>query len=136
MSPGRSLALRACAVWLLMMAAETLHAIARAAWIVPAVGERQARPIGFAAGSLIVLLIAWALAPWLRAGTRAERIAVGLAWAALLLLFEIGLGLARGLSWAAIQAEFVPSRGGWMAFALLVMAAAPSIAAGIRARSR
>lgn len=130
------MAMRAFAIWLLMMAAETLHAIIRAAWIIPAVGERLAQPIGFTLGSIIILFLAWALAPWLRAGRRTERIGVGLAWAGLLLLFEIGLGRARGRSWDEIQAEFEPWSGGWMAFALLVIAAAPSIAAGIRARAR
>lgn len=51
--------LRAAAVWLLIIAAETAHGILRTLPLAPAVGDLQARQVGVPVGSLPGLAVAW-----------------------------------------------------------------------------
>lgn len=46
--------LRALAVWLIIIFAETLHGILRGLFLVPAVGEIRANQIGMPVGALII----------------------------------------------------------------------------------
>jgi hypothetical protein len=50
--------LRALVVWLLIVAAEVVHGIARALWLEPRVGDFRARQIGVFTGSAMILAIA------------------------------------------------------------------------------
>ena len=61
--------LRAFAVWLAIIAVETVHGILRAILLVPLVGDLPARQIGVPIGSLLLfavasLLIRWVAAPF------------------------------------------------------------------------
>lgn len=120
---------RALAVWLLMALAESLHGALREYFIVPLLGRPATQMLGFCTGSLIILAIAWLLAPWLRAGTRPLQWRVGLLWVILMLGFEAGLGLARGLSWSRLLADYNPAAGGLMLFGMLLLLLAPAITA-------
>jgi hypothetical protein len=68
--------LRAFAVWLVMMAAETAHGVLRGLLLVPLVGDLPARQVGVLIGSLLILGIAWLFIRWVRAGTTARLLAV------------------------------------------------------------
>ena len=46
--------LRALAVWLAIVVAETLHGIARTLWLTPIVGDHAARQIGVGTGSVLI----------------------------------------------------------------------------------
>jgi hypothetical protein len=124
--------LRALAVWLLIAVAETVHGVLRGLLLVPAVGEALAARIGFVVGCAIVVGIAWATSRWLGAATRAAQFGVGALWAALMLGFEVLVGLARGFDMARIAAEFDPTQGGLMGFGLLLLFVAPWLGAWLR----
>ncbi len=127
---------RAALVWLLIAVAETVHGVARALWLVPRVGDLASRQIGVATGSLIILTIAWASIDWIGARRRADLLRVGLLWLALMLAFEIGLGLAVGAGWERLLADYLPWQGGFMLAGMAVLALAPWIAARLRSGRR
>jgi hypothetical protein len=117
--------IRAALTWMLMMLAETAHGIAREVFIAPAIGALRARQLGVLVGSVLVLLIAWACARWMNAGTRRAQLAVGAVWVALTLVFELAIGRALKLSWERILSDYDPLQGGYLLFGLAVMFAAP-----------
>jgi len=127
--PALALSGRAFAVWLLIAVLETVHGIARALWLVPALGEPAAQRLGFAVGSALVLAVAWATSPWLDARTRRPQLLAGALWLLLILGLELGVGRARGFGWERIAAEFDPRQGGLMLFGLLLMGLAPMLGA-------
>ena len=123
---------RALAVWLLMAAAESVHGVLRELFIVPALGRPVAQQLGFVVGCIIILGIAVLAAPWLRADTRVQQWRIGAFWTLLMLGFEVGIGLARGMSPARILADYDPSAGGLMLVGVAVLLLSPRIAATLR----
>jgi hypothetical protein len=89
------------------------------------IGGLRARQLGVFTGSLIVLAIAWLLARWLGARTRAAQVRIGAFWVALTVIFEIALGRATGASWSRVLSDYNPAQGGLMLLGLAVMFAAP-----------
>lgn len=134
-SPIR-LMLKAAAIWLLMMACETVHGIARVLFLQPRVGDRLSRQLGMLTGSAIIFGVAYLFIGWLRPETPRRMVAVGCLWAALTFGFEILMGLALGFQWERILAEYDPSRGGLMGFGLIFMIAVPALAVGLREKRR
>jgi hypothetical protein len=133
MRPRHGVALRAAAVWLLLMAAEVVHGTVRTLWVSPVVGDFRARQLAVVSGSALVLLIATATARWLAADGPATLAAIGLSWVGLTLLFELGIGrFVAGYSWARLAQDYDVPNGGLLPFGLAVMAAAPLIAARLR----
>ena len=125
--------LRASAVWLVIMAVESAHGTLRELFLAPAVGEFRARQIAVFTGSLLILGVACLCVRWIRAGSTARLLAVGLLWLFLTLLFEFGLGLfALGYSWERMLSDYDLSRGGLMPFGLVLLTLAPLMAARLR----
>jgi len=127
-----ALAGRAVAVWLVIIAAETLHGIARTLWLAPIVGDFRARQIAVFSGSAIILTVTAILIRWLAPPTWRAALAIGGLWLALTLAFEIGLGRATGASWDRITEDYDPRRGGLLAIGMLVLMLAPLVAAHLR----
>jgi apolipoprotein N-acyltransferase len=128
--------LRGFAVWLVMMAAETLHGTLRTLLLAPQIGDFPARQVGVPIGSLLIFGIAYLFVRWVRAVTTARLLAVGLEWVALTVLSEVALGrLALGLPWERLAEDYDPSRGGLMGLGLLVMAVSPLLAVKLRSRT-
>lgn len=123
---------RGLAVWLLIMAAETVHGVLRGLFLVPAVGEPLASRIGWPVGMAIVLGLTLLLVHWIGITSARSLIRLGAIWAGLTLLFEIGIGLLRGMNGAQIAGEINPIAGGLTIYSLVAMAAAPWLAARIR----
>ncbi len=123
---------RAFAVWVAIALAESLHGVARALWLVPAVGPLRAHHIGVVVACALIFAIAFAAIRWIGAGQFAQQWRIGLAWVAAMLCFEFGLGLALGLPWARIAADYDPRQGGWMLWGMLFLFAAPALAAKAR----
>mgnify|MGYP001191849598 CR=1 FL=1 len=95
---------RACAAWLLLIGAESLHGTLRELFLKPYVGDLRARQLALLTGSAIVVAVACAVTRWIRADTPRTRWLVGLLWAALTLSFEVSLGrFVLGYSWFATQ---------------------------------
>lgn len=131
---GRLL-LRAFLVWLVIIAAETVHGVLRGLLLVPLVGDLPARQIGVFVGSLLILTVAYLFIRWIAARTKHQLLGVGLLWVVLTVLFEIGLGrFVLGLPWERITEDYNPTRGGFLAFGLLFMAVSPLLAARLRGK--
>ena len=119
-------------LWLLIMAVETLHGILRGMFLVPRLGEETAGKIALALGSFIVLLLSVLLIRWTRQSGIAALLRLGALWAFLTFIFEIAIGLLRGLDALQFWAEINPLAGGTMVYSLAVMLLAPLIAARFR----
>jgi hypothetical protein len=110
---------------MLMMLLETGNGYVRELFVAPEIGALRAKQLGLLVGSALVLLTAWACSSWLRADTLRKQLVIGGYWVALTLVFEIALGLATGVGWATLLADYNPLRGGYMLVGLLVLFAAP-----------
>jgi len=124
---------RAIAVWLILIAAEILHGIARGIFLVPHVGEFRSSQIGVFTGSIIILVIAVVFVRWIGATRTADLLAVGLLWLVLTLAFEFLFGrFMVGASWERLTADYNVLEGGLLPFGMLVLALSPLIAAKLR----
>ena len=122
--------IRAFLVWLVIIAAETVHGILRGVLLVPVVGDLPARQIGDLVGSLLIFGVAYLFIRWIAARTTLQLLGVGLLWVVLTVLFEIGMGrLVLGLPWERITEDYDVTRGGFLGVGLLFMAAAPRLSA-------
>ena len=119
----------AIAVWMLIAVAETIHGTLRRLFIVPAIGELRSHQLGVVVGCALILFTSWLCARWLGARTREDQIKVGVLWLVLILIFEFSLGLAFGMSWERMLADYDLSQGGLMLFGLAFLLAAPALGA-------
>jgi hypothetical protein len=124
---------RAAVVWLLLIAAEVIHGIARTVWLAPVVGEFRARQIAVFSGSLLILLIVSVTIRWMRVPTKRPLFAIGPLWVVLTVGFEIGFGrLVMDSSWNGLASDYDLPEGGLLPIGLLVMAFSPWLATRIR----
>ena len=139
-SPHRTqltIAIRAIAVWLVLIAAEILHGIARGIFLVPHVGEFRSSQIGVFTGSVIILAIALAFVRWIGASRTTELLLVGFLWLVLTLAFEVAFGrFVVGASWERLAADYNVLEGGLLPFGMLVLLLSPLIAGKIRGTTR
>lgn len=125
--------LRAVAVWLIMMAAETVHGVLRTLLLAPRIGDLRARQIAFFTGSAIILGTAYLFINWIGARTIRALLLIGLMWMVLTLGFEAVVGIyGFGFGWERILAEYDPRTGSLMLFGLFVLLLAPLIAFRLR----
>jgi hypothetical protein len=119
---------RAVAIWFLIALAESVHGAIRQLFIVPVMGDLSARQVGVLTGSAIIFLISWLSIRWIGARKFTYQLEVGALWVVLTVLFEVGLGLARGYPPARILSDYNVAQGGLMGFGLLFMLFAPLLA--------
>ena len=125
--------LRALAVWLVIIAVETVHGILRTLLLVPMMGDFPARQISVFTGSLLIFGVTLLFINWIAARTTLQLLMVGTIWVLLTILFEITLGrLVLDLSWDRITEDYDITRGGFLGFGLLFMALSPLLAATFR----
>lgn len=124
---------KALAVWLVLIAAEILHGILRAVFLVPRVGEFRSGQIGVFTGSLIILAIALVSVRWIGATRSSQLLGIGILWLCLTLAFEFLFGhFVMGASWERIAADYNVVQGGMMIFGMAVLALSPWIAGKMR----
>lgn len=125
--------LRAIAVWLIMMAAETIHGILRTVLLAPRVGDLRARQIAFFTGSAILLGTAYLFINWIQTCSVKVLLSIGMMWMLLTLGFEAAIGIyGFGFGWNRIIAEYDPRTGSLMLFGHFVLVSAPLIAFRLR----
>jgi hypothetical protein len=125
--------LRALAVWLVLMVAESVHGTLRTLLLAPLIGDFEARQISVFTGSLLILAVAYLFVRWIRANTTGRLIIVGLVWLILTVLFEVALGrFVMGYSWGRLASDYDLTRGGLMPFGLLILTLSPLVAAKMR----
>jgi hypothetical protein len=133
MTARRQALVRGFVVWVALIAAELVHGIARALWLVPAVGDFRARQVGVFTGTIINLFVATVCIGWIRPPRAGTAFLVGAMWLVLTVLFELGFGrLALRASWERIGSDYNVLDGGLLPFGLLALAFAPLLAARFR----
>lgn len=124
---------RVAAVWLGLVATETLHGITRTLLLAPQLGDFRARQVAVLTGSALILAIAYATARWIGAQSDRELVSVGAAWLAGMLVFEVGTGrLLAHLSWQRILSDYDLVHGGLLPIGMAVLLFAPLIADRLR----
>ena len=125
--------LRALAVLLVIIFAESVHGTLRQLFLAPLIGDFAARRIAFFVAVLLIFLITYFFIRWIDAPNVKSLFAVGLMWMILMTLFEFGLGIiVMNYSWERMFEDYDVSRGGLMGFGLLFMVFAPWLAAKAR----
>lgn len=125
-------AIRGLLVWLVIVAAESLHGTARVMFLQPRVGDFRARQIAVFTGAIIILAIAFLFVRWIGATTNRQLLGVGVLWLVLTLSFEIGMGRLMGFSWSRIASDFNLAEGGLLPIGMVVLTLSPLIAAWLR----
>lgn len=124
---------RAFAVWLVIIAAETVHGIIRVTLLGPLTGDFRARQIGVFTGALMIFIISFLTIRWIGSRWTGRLLRIGLFWVVLTVLFEIALGrLVLGVTWERILSDYDLAQGGLMSFGLVFMALSPLLAAKLR----
>ena len=125
-------ALKAAAVWLLVLVCAVLNGAFREGFLVPHLGEVTA----FAASGLILSLCIVALSvilvPWIGRLSARNYILLGLFWLSLTLVFEFGFGLAQHKTWEQLLAAYTFRGGNIWPIVLAVTTLAPLLAARLR----
>ena len=125
--------IRAFAVWLVVMAVESIHGIFRRLVLEPWVGDFPARQISVFTGSLLILIVTYLFIDWIRPTTRKQLTVTGVMWVLLTLSFEIGVGrFAFAYSWERVLSDFNIAKGGLLGIGVLIMGYAPRITASLR----
>ncbi len=118
--------MRALSVWVLILAVEFAHGVARTLWLIPRVGDLPSRQVGVVVGSTLIVLITGLTVHWIAAASRRQWLAIGTLWVALMLAAEVALGrCAFAYPWSRIAEDFDPSRGGFLSIGMLVLLLAP-----------
>lgn len=123
---------RGLLVWLLIMLVETIHGVLRGLLVAPRLGEEMASRIGWPIGMIIVLVVSYLSIRWIGLRDTSNLIRLGALWAILTFVFEIIIGLLRGLDSTRMWAEINPLEGGFMLYSVIVMFLAPLAAHHLR----
>ena len=119
-------ALQLFALCLALAGAETLHGIARAAWLVPRVGKAHALRISVVTGTLLAFAVCWFFVPGLGWREPLPLLATGLVLALFMGGFDIALGRwVMRLPWSRIARDFDPRSGNYLLFGLLALVLLP-----------
>jgi hypothetical protein len=124
---------RSLTIWLILIAAEILHGIARGIFLVPYVGEFRSSQIGVFTGSLIILAIAVLFVRWIGTTRSTHLLGIGVLWLVLTLAFEFLFGyFVAGASWERLLADYNIFEGGLLPFGMIFLALSPWIAGKVR----
>lgn len=126
--------LRALAVWVVIAGVEFIHGALRSIFLVPVTGELRSRQIGVFTGALLILIVAWLFIRWVGVAGRGALLRVGLLWLVLMVSFELALGRLLGRPWDLLFSDYDVTRGGFLAFGMVVLTLSPLIATRLRRR--
>ena len=127
---------RALVVWLVLIGVEFAHGILRTVFLVPVVGDFQARQIGVFSGSALILIVTCLFVRWINAPNTKSLLQVGALWVVMTIAFEFTFGhYIFNRSWADLVSDYDLARGGFLAIGMLVVMFSPVIAAKLRIRN-
>lgn len=120
--------IRIAALCVVLAGAETLHGIARTTLVVPRIGKERAVKLSALTGTLLALVICYALVPGIGLQSAQSHFLLGILLAAFMASFDIAIGkwLMRK-SWAKIWPDFNPSTGNYLLYGLLALCFIPLI---------
>lgn len=127
--------LRAVLIWLLIIAAESVHGALRRLLFSPEV-EIAVRQLSVLIGAVVIFAITWVFLDWIRVKTARGALAIGTAWVVMTLAFELALGRLIGLGWDRIAADYDLPNGGLMPLGLLAMWLTPWLVLRLKADPR
>lgn len=124
---------RAMAVWLVMAVAAIVNGLLRESLLLPLLGSTWALPVSGIILSLLILVIAYLLLPWIAVRSESGCLLLGLFWLLLTLCLEVPFGyFVLEKSWHEIMQVFILGTGNLFSVVLLITAVSPWIAARIR----
>ena len=126
------LALRAAAIWVLILGLAFSNAALRELVLIPRLGKVQGLVLSGVILALLVLLVAYGSVPWLDARRAAEWIAIGLGWFVLTLAFDLVLGGMQHKPLQSLFEAYLFRQGNLWPVVLLVTACAPYLTAKLR----
>ena len=128
---------RAVIAWLAILFLAIINGAVRQGLLIPRVGERTGHLMSTVLLSLLVLLAAWVLVPWVRPLARRDAWFVGILWVALTLAFEFLAGhyLFRN-SWERLLADYNVGQGRIWILVLITTLLAPILVHTLRAAQR
>ena len=122
--PALPLLIRALLVWVIIMAGESVHGVLRRVLLDPTVANAM-RQVSVVVGILIIFVVAWIFRRWTTTDSAWRLLGIGVIWAVLTLVFEFSLGLALGMTWPTMLADYDLTRGNLMPLGLLAMVLTP-----------
>lgn len=117
--------LRASLLWLAFLAMAILAGTLRQFLLAPAMGDTPARAACTVLLCVLYFAAIRAFVMRLRIDGISTRLFLGLFWSGLTLAFEFGFGLARGLSWDVMLADYNMLEGRLWPLVPLTLLAAP-----------
>lgn len=127
--------LRALAVWLLLMLAETIHGTARIFLLAPLLGDLRAKQAAVFTGAAIIFLITYLLIKWISPARISQLFIIGSVWVLLTVSFEMALGIyVFKMPLQQIAMEYNLLQGGLMPIGLLLMFLSPYVAFMLKKR--
>jgi hypothetical protein len=127
------LAVKAAAVWLLILGCAILNGGLREMLLMPALGRPFALVLSGLLLSACIVAVSYALVPWFGELSRPDCFCLGLFWLCLTLAFEFGFGrLVQHRSWAELLQAYTFQDGNLWPLVLLVTLMSPLAAARLR----
>lgn len=125
--------LRALVIWLGLLILAVLNGGVRDTWLSPWLGDTAGRALSTLLLSGLILLATWLTIGWLRPGTVAEALTIGVLWLFLTLAFEFLVGhYGFGKPWQELLADYDLRRGRIWVIVLLATLLAPLYTARLR----
>lgn len=123
--------------WLAILVLAIINGAFRQGLLIPRLGERVGHIISTILLSLLVLVAAWFLIPWVRPLTRRDAWLVGILWVVLTLAFEFLAGhyLFRN-PWERLLADYNLARGRIWILVLVTTLLAPVLVQAARSATR
>jgi len=129
--------LQALGVWLLLLGFAFVNGLFRQTVLEPNLGPEPAHVLSTTTLAGAVFLAALFFVGWAPGGpSMAELLAVGILWAALTALLELGLGIARGLPSQELFRDYDITRGRLFGLVLAAELVSPPIAGLLRRLGR
>lgn len=124
--------LRSVAAWTVILVLAMANGMLREAVLLPNLSKPVAYVLSGLVLSVLILIVAIALARWLKLTSSSRSMPVGLLWLSLTLVFEFGFGrLVQGRSWAEMLDDYTFKDGNIWPLVLVVTLFAPLIASRV-----
>lgn len=126
------LALKAAAIWVVILGLAFCNAALRELVLIPRLGKVQGLTLSGVVLSMLVLLVAYGSVPWLGARRASVWIAIGLGWLVLTFAFDLMLGWFQHKPARLLFEAYLFEQGNLWPVVLLVTAIAPYLTAKLR----
>jgi heme/copper-type cytochrome/quinol oxidase subunit 3 len=127
--------IRWIAAWLAILVLAVLNGVVREALLLPRLGRTGAYLASGLILSAVIVLVASALARWMRLAGAAGALRAGVVWLAMTLVFELGFGIVQGKPWPEILSQYTFTDGNIWPLVLAVVLFAPWVGWRLRGAS-